>query len=166
MAMTIQDILLTRTLAAPVEVVWRAWTDPDVLTRWWGPIGFTSHSATIDLRPGGRFIWNMRAPEELGGFDMYTAGTYTRIVEQEAIDFVQWLSDADGEPIDPVAMGMPADFPHEIRASLAFEQVTEGTRLTAAEYDWPLGEQRSLSEAGLAQCIDKLEAILPELAAR
>jgi len=155
-----QDIVLVRIIDAPVEAVWRAWTDPEVVVRWWGPAGFTSNSARIDLREGGRFVWNMHAPAEMGGIDMYTGGTYTRIEPHTAIDFVQWLSDEAGEPIDPVTIGLPADFPKEIRSSLQFEETPTGTRLTATEFDWLVGTQRDMSEAGLTECIDKLEELL------
>jgi len=158
--MSTQDIILTRRISAPIDVVWDAWTNPETTKRWWGPRGFTCNSAFTDLTVGGRFTWNMHAPAEMGGFDMYTAGEYTRIEPLAVIDFTQWLGDADGNPIDPVATGMPADFPAEVRSSVRFERVPEGTLLTAVEYDWTVGEQRSLSESGLEQCIDKLEELL------
>jgi uncharacterized protein YndB with AHSA1/START domain len=155
-----QDIVLTRVLGAPVDAVWSAWAEPEQFTQWWGPTGFTSHSASIDLREGGRFVWNMRAPAEMGGFDMYNAGTYTRVVPGERIEFVQWLSDAEGNPIDPASMGMPADFPTRIRSELRFTAVGGGTELVAIEYDWADPAQREMSASGLEQCIDKLEAYL------
>lgn len=162
--MTTTDIILTRTLDAPVERVWAAWTRPQIFRRWWGPAGFTCESATTDLREGGRFLWNMRAPAELGGFDMYTAGTFTRILPLESIEFVQHLSNATGDAVDPTTLGMPADFPRQIRSALHFADRGDSTELVAIEYDWPDGEQREFSAAGLEQCIDKLEALLPELA--
>jgi uncharacterized protein YndB with AHSA1/START domain len=155
-----RDITLVRRLHAPVEEVWEAWTDPAVFRQWWGPIGFTCEYATLDLREGGRFVWNMRAPAELGSFDMYTAGVIERVVPHERIEFSQWLADRDGNPIDPTALGMPAGFPTSIASELVFRSVADGTELTAIERDWAVGEERERSEAGLSQCIDKLEALL------
>jgi uncharacterized protein YndB with AHSA1/START domain len=52
-----QEITVTRVLEAPRELVWRAFTEPDRLARWWGPPGWSTDPAeiTIDLRPGGEF---------------------------------------------------------------------------------------------------------------
>ena len=160
MTTTTQDIVLTRTIAAPLETVWNAWTDPAVIRQWWGPPGFTCNSATVDFREGGRYVWNMHASAEMGGFDMYTAGTYTAIEPLEFIDFTQSISDAAGIPLDPAILAMPVDFPPEVRSTITFRAVEGGTLITVTEYDWPVGEQRDMSEAGMAGCIDKLEALL------
>ena len=154
------DIVLIRFLDAPVEEVWTAWTDTGIFRQWWGPKDFTCELATLDLRPGGRFLWNMRAPASMGGFDMYTAGVIELVVPFERIEFTQGLSDRHGDPIDPTALGMPADFPTAIASELRFRAVDGGTELTAIERDWRNPVERERSESGLAECLDKLEALL------
>ncbi|MEP9377680.1 SRPBCC family protein [Aquabacter sp. CN5-332] len=54
-----REIVLTRVLNAPRELVFKAWTDPDQLPRWFGPAGFTVETLEIDIREGGtwRFIF-------------------------------------------------------------------------------------------------------------
>ena len=47
-----RDVVTTRILDAPRERVFRAWTDPDLLARWWGPEGFTNSFQVFDLKPG------------------------------------------------------------------------------------------------------------------
>lgn len=54
---------IVREFDAPRELVWRAFTDPYHLSRWWGPKGFTSPICTIDLKPGGRWSHVMQAPD-------------------------------------------------------------------------------------------------------
>ncbi len=58
-------IVIERELDAPRDLVWRAWTDPDEVTKWWGPEGFTTPRAKIefDLRPGGRCLLTMVGPD-------------------------------------------------------------------------------------------------------
>ena len=56
-----QDIVVTRIIDAPVELVWRAWTDPEYVKRWWGPQGYNSPFCKIDLREGGNFVFAMQA---------------------------------------------------------------------------------------------------------
>jgi uncharacterized protein YndB with AHSA1/START domain len=103
----------------------------------------------------------MRAPKEFqGGQDFYTAGVYKKIVPMKLIEFSQGLADKDGNRIDPTTIGMPADFPKEIRSALAFKRVGDKTELTAMEYDWTVGQMSDMSEAGLNQCLDKLAEVL------
>lgn len=80
----------------------------------------------IDFREGGKYVFAMRAPADQGGQDSYTAGVYKKIVPMERLEFTQGLSDKDGNPIDPAQMGMPPDFPKEIRTVIVFS--TQGQR--------------------------------------
>ncbi len=152
-----QDLVLTRVFEAPLEAVWKAWTEPEQVMKWWGPTGFTSPSCQIDFREGGKFIFHMRAPKEMNNADFYTTGTYKKIAPMELIEFTQSLSDKDGNKINPTTIGMPADFPEEIPSLLAFKRIAENkTELTAIEYGWTLGQMREMSKLGLEQCLDKL----------
>lgn len=156
-----RDVVITRVFDAPVELVWKAWTDPEYLMRWWGPAGFTACQCKIDFREGGKFVFCMRAPKEFqGGRDFYTSGEYKKIVPLNLIEFTQGLSDKDGNRIDPTTMGMPADFPKEIPSALAFRRVGNKTELIATEYGWAVGQMRDMSEAGLNECLDKLAEVL------
>jgi uncharacterized protein YndB with AHSA1/START domain len=151
-----EDLVVTRIVDAPLEMVWKAWTDPAQVKRWWGPKHFTSPSCRIDLREGGKYIFCMRAPQEMGGGDSYTAGTYTKIVPMQRLEFTQGLADKDGNPLDPAQAGMPPDFPKEIRTSVVFKAKGNMTELTITEYDWPVGQMFVYSLAGMQQSIDKL----------
>jgi len=156
-----RDLVVTRVFDAPVEAVWKAWTEPKQVMLWWGPTGFTSPSCKIDFRVGGKFLFCMRAPKEFqGGKDFYTSGVYKKIVPLTLIEFTQSLSDKDGNRIDPATMGMPPDFPGEIPSALAFKRVGDKTELTATEYGWTVGQMRDMSESGLKECLDKLAALL------
>ena len=157
-----EDLVVTRILDAPVELVWKAWTDPEHVKRWWGPKYYTSPTCKIDLREGGKFVFAMRAPADQGGQDSYTAGVYKKIVPMERLEFTQGLSDKDGNPIDPARMGMPPDFPKEIRTVIVFRPKANGqmTELIITEYDWTMGQMAVYSLAGLHQSIDKLAEAL------
>ncbi|QYO66805.1 SRPBCC family protein [Leptolyngbya sp. 7M] len=58
-----KEIALTRVFDFPREVVWEAWTDPDGISNWWGPNGFTTTTKSMDLRPGGKWIHVMHGPD-------------------------------------------------------------------------------------------------------
>ena len=58
-----EEISITRVYDAPRELLWKAWTDPEQLKRWWGPKAFTTPVSTIDLRVGGKYLSCMRGPD-------------------------------------------------------------------------------------------------------
>jgi uncharacterized protein YndB with AHSA1/START domain len=155
-----EDLVVTRIIDAPLEMVWKAWTDPEQVKRWWGPKNYISPTCKIDLREGGKYIFCMRAPEDQGGQDSYTSGVYKEIVPMERLEFTQSLSDQDGNRIDPAQVGMPPDFPKEIRTVIVFKAKGNMTELTITEYDWPVSQMYVYSLAGLHQSIDKLAEIL------
>jgi uncharacterized protein YndB with AHSA1/START domain len=158
-----QDLVMSRVFDAPVEAVWRAWTDPQLVMRWWGPKGFTAPMARIDFREGGTSLVCMREPEQLGGRDFYSTWTYQRIVPRQRIEYVHNLADRHGSKIDPAALGMPADFPQDMRHAVVFRALPEGrTEMTITEFDWPPGRMLELSKLGLEQCLDKMGAALAD----
>jgi uncharacterized protein YndB with AHSA1/START domain len=59
----VQDLLISRTVKARREVVWRLWTEPRHLAEWWAPHGFTNPECSIDPWPGGELRILMRSPE-------------------------------------------------------------------------------------------------------
>jgi uncharacterized protein YndB with AHSA1/START domain len=151
-----KDLVVTRFIDFPIELVWQAWTDPEQIKRWWGPKYYSSPTCKIDLRVGGKFFFCMRAPQAQGGQDMYSAGVYEEIMPLKRLEFTQGLSDKDGNRIDPAQMGMPLDFPKEIRTVVAFKAKGDMTELTITEYDWPVGQMMVYSFAGMHQSLDKL----------
>lgn len=157
--MTFDGIKLTRIIDAPIEIAWKAWTEAEHVMKWWGPQDYTSPSCEIDLREGGKFLFCMRAPEYQGGQDSYTAGTYSKIVPLERLEFTQSLADKDGNLIDPVTIGMPDDFPKETQTTVIFKSIKNGTmtELTIIETGQQPGSQMFLfALLGLYQTMDKL----------
>jgi uncharacterized protein YndB with AHSA1/START domain len=152
-----QNIVVTRLIDAPVERVWQAWSDPELVMKWWGPQYFTSPLCKMDFCEGGKYVFGMRAPADQGGYEHYTSGVYRRIVPMELIEFTQSMSDRDGNRIDPSQVGMPAEFPEEIRTVITFTRVRgDMTELAVTEYDWTTSQMYIYSIAGLHQSIDKL----------
>jgi uncharacterized protein YndB with AHSA1/START domain len=128
-----EDIVLVRTFDAPVEAVWKAWTDPVEVARWWGPKMYTSPFAKIDFREGGRYLFAMKAPASHGGKESYVA-----------------------------AIGMPPDFPKVIPTVVNFKPVAGKTTVTVIESGWVPGMMLDYSEAGMSECLDKLAETLPK----
>jgi uncharacterized protein YndB with AHSA1/START domain len=90
------ELVLTRVFDAPRELVWKVWTDPKHVARWWGPHGFTNPVCELDVRPGGAIRIHMRGPD---GTVYPMTGVYLEIVEPERIVFTSAALGADGNPM-------------------------------------------------------------------
>ncbi len=85
--------VISRVFDAPLDRVWKAWTERDQLIRWFGPKGFTMSTAKLDFRPGGSFHYCLRSPD---GHDMWGKFAYREIVPMERIVLVNSFSDEKG----------------------------------------------------------------------
>jgi uncharacterized protein YndB with AHSA1/START domain len=118
---------VTRDYDAPRSLVWKAWTELDRLKKWWGPKGFTMQSCTLDLKPGGRFHYNMRGPAGAVMSELWGKFVYREIVPPERLVFVSSFSDPAG---NTVRAPFSADFPLEVLSTVTFEDAGKGTALT------------------------------------
>ncbi len=78
------EFVSTRVIDAPRELVFKAWTDPKHLAKWWGPKGFTNTFHEFDLRPGGVWRFVMHGPD---GVDYQNKSVFVEIVKPERIVF-------------------------------------------------------------------------------
>ena len=115
------DLVLERTLDAPIDLVWRAYTDPDHLKQWFAPLPYRITECELDLKPGGIFRIRMTGPD---GFDTGhgNAGCVLEVVEGRRFS---WTS-ALGPGYRPAEMGEGCEsFP--MTAIATFEDTGNGT---------------------------------------
>jgi len=91
---TDREIVLTRVLDAPRELVWSAWTDPAQIPGWFGPKGFTTTVHEMDLRPGGTWRFTMHGPD---GVDYENVAVYDEVTEPERLAYT-YGPDEEGHP--------------------------------------------------------------------
>src|SRR3954451_18257099 len=92
------QILMTREFDAPVHLVWRAYTEPEFVSRWWPGKRGTMQSCEIDLRVGGAWRYVMTATE---GFEVAFHGEYREIVPDERLvntEVDEGIPDGDADP--------------------------------------------------------------------
>ena len=154
---TQQELVIERIFDAPRELVWKAWTDPEHVKRWWGPKGFTSPACELDLRVGGKYLWAMRSSE---GQDLWSTGVYREIVPLERIVCTNSFADENGNVVPASHYGITADLPLEMLATVTFEELDGKTKLTL-EHSIPasLAEQVGARE-GWSESFDKLAETL------
>ncbi len=90
------EVVITRIFDAPREVVFKAWTDPKQLAKWFGPKGFTNPVCEADARVGGAWRIVMRGPD---GTEYPCGGVYREVVEPERLVFTNIATDKEGNPI-------------------------------------------------------------------
>ena len=126
------------------------------MKRWWGPKHFSSPVAKIDFRVGGHSLVSMKAPKEMGGQEFYSIWEYVNIVPLNTIEFIQNLADEDGNKTDPKLLGMPADFPLDIRTIVTFKALSgTQTEMTVTEFA-EFGSMSNFAQIGLEQSMDKM----------
>lgn len=77
-----REIVITRVLQAPRELVWEAWTNPEHVAKWWGPNGFTNTILSMDVRPGGVWRFIMHGPD---GVDYPNKIVFIEVVKPERL---------------------------------------------------------------------------------
>lgn len=151
------EVLITRTFDASRELVYTAWTEPEWIKRWWGPKGYTSPAARIDLRVGGKYLYCMRSPE---GRDTWSKGTYKEIIRPERIVCTDSFADNDGKIVPASYYGFEGYWPLELLLTLIFEEDHGKTRLTLQHTGFPPGDVVEMTKTGWNESLDKLAAIL------
>lgn len=156
-----QELVITRILDAPRELVWKAWTEPERVKRWWGPKGFTTPFCKIDLRVGGVFHYCMRSPE---GKDYWNTGVYREIIETEQVVCTDSFADEEGNVVPASHYGMSPDFPLEMLVTVTFEEYGEQhggkTKLTLQHVGIPSGPDRESAQQGWNESFNKLAEVV------
>jgi len=141
-------LVITRIIDAPRSLVFRAWTEPEHLMRWWGPRGFTLPSCKIDLRPGGAYRFHMRGPE---GDDHWSQGVFREVVEPERLVLAGSWADADGNPASP-----------ETLLTVTFEDHGGKTRLTLHQAVFESVTARDSHRGGWTSSLERLAEYLAQ----
>ena len=135
--------VLERTFDAPRELVWKTWTDPELLPRWYGP-NVETIIHRLDLKPGGLWLLEMKR----GGKSMYQRVEYTEVLPPERLVWLHSSSDADWNVI---ASPMMADWPRVLLTTVTFEEAGAQTRMRLT---WVPHEASAAEIACFAATID------------
>ena len=131
---------LRRTFAAPREKVFRAWTQPEELTKWWGPEGYATPSAEVDLRVGGKYrLGMMKLPD---GKIFYLSGTYREVRPPERLVYT-WRWEAQPEH-------------GETLVTVEFRAVGDSTEVDLIHEVFPTQKARDDHNRGWSGCLDRL----------
>jgi uncharacterized protein YndB with AHSA1/START domain len=91
------SLKIVRTFETSPEVVYRAWTNPEVIKKWFAPTDLTTPIAEVDLKVGGKYRIGMKSPEG----ELYVAtGTYREIMPNEKLRFTWRWETSPSDPSD------------------------------------------------------------------
>lgn len=152
-----RDLIITRVFSTPRELVWKAWTEPGLFRRWWGPKAFTTPVSMIDLNVGGSYFYCMRSPE---GRNYWGTGVYREIVPNQRIVATDSFADEKGNVVPASHYGMPGKWPLVMEVTVTFGKNAKGTRMTLRHTGIPSAKMRSMTEAGWNESFDKLAEAL------
>lgn len=151
-----KEIIIVHTFDAPIEQVWKAWSDPEILKKWWGPKDFTAPFSRIDFRVGGKYLHCMRSPE---GKEFWSTGVYREIVPMQRIVCTDSFADEKGNVVPASHYDMEG-LPLELQVTVTFEEQNGKTKMTLRHVGIPEGEMSKLCEAGWNESFDKLAEVL------
>ena len=135
---------LTRTFAAPRGKVFRAWTDPEEVKKWFHPPGYETPSAEIDLRVGGKYRLGMRKLPD--GEVFYLSGSYREVRRPERLVYT-WQWEAEPELGDTLV-------------TVQFHDRGGSTEVVLTHELFPTEKARQEHERGWSGGLDNLAKIL------
>lgn len=148
-----RDLVLTRLIDAPRQAVYRCWTEPELMKKWFAPLPYTTLDVETDVRVGGTSRVVMCSPE---GVEMPCYGVYLEVVENEKLVSTDAYTSA-WEPSQKPFMTL----------ILTFEDEGGKTRYTARARHWSEADRATHEKMGFHDgwgiCADQLEALAKTL---
>jgi uncharacterized protein YndB with AHSA1/START domain len=140
-----RELVITRLINAPRELVWKVWTDPEHVAQWWGPTGFTNTVHEMNVKPAGVWRLTMHGPD---GRDYPNKIVFIEVVKPERLVY-RHSGDEETEPVN-------------FHVTVSFEKQGNKTLLTmksAFESAAELGrvDKEYGAREGMKQHIDRLE---------
>jgi uncharacterized protein YndB with AHSA1/START domain len=147
-----REFIVERDFDAPIELVFKAWTESDRLVQWWGPRGWTTTNYKMEVKPGGVWHYCMRGP---AGEESWGKAVYQEVVEPTRLVYTDAFSDAEGNIVE----GMPV-----FTITMTFSEQAGKTKLAsysvlASEEDLQNLLAMGMVE-GLTETWDRLEEYL------
>ena len=151
-------VRIERSFNAPIETVWKMWTDPALFSRWYGPRGFSIPSAEMDLKIGGtrKICMEMVSPQRT--MRMWFTGVFKEIRAPKRLVYTESMCDEAGTLISPASMGMDG-LPDITEVIVDLSETDTGTRMVMVHQGVPAG---SAGEGGWTQAFEKLAEVLAQ----
>lgn len=148
---------ITRTFYAPVERVWKAWSDPELIKEWWGPVGYSCPRAKMDFREGGKYLFAMQGPD---GNVIWSTGVFEEIIPMEKIVWTDQFCDKDGKPLLAKDVGIPGEWPDKLYVTIEFEGLNNNQTIMIISHEGIPKEMHDDCVEGWKSSVDKLQKLV------
>ena len=149
-----KSILVSRVLNAPLENVWRAYTESEFLDQWWGPAPWRAETKSLDFKPGGYWLYAMVGPE---GERHWARMNYISIKAKDYFDIEDAFCDEAGN----MNTSLPVS-----RGRMSFNETSDGVLVEfTMSYATEEDVQKIIDmgfEQGITQCLEQLQALLDQ----
>ena len=146
-------VIIERSFDAPVDLIWQMWTDPAHFKAWYGPDGATIPVAKMDVRVGGTRLVCMEVQTPNGPMQMWFAGEYREVVENERLVYTEAISDENGNLSS--SRGIAGEHPVTTEVRVVLKDVGGRTSMVMTHIGIP---SDSPGASGWAMALDKLAA--------
>ncbi len=92
------SIHIERSFDAPLDAIWKAWTDSNLLDQWWAPLPYKAVTKSMNFSNGGQWLYYMLGPE---GDKQYCKASYSAIDPMKSYEAVDAFCDENGEVAEP-----------------------------------------------------------------
>ena len=141
---------------APIERVWKMWTDATLFMQWYGPMGMQIPFAEMDAVVGGSRKICMKMKRQDQTMTMWFSGMYKEVNAPTRLVYTESMCDADGNILSPESMGMPPGHPEVTEVVVALAEAGGKTGMKMVHVGVPAD---SNGAGGWKQAIDKLVAL-------
>jgi glutathione S-transferase len=139
-----RTLVIERVFKASPEKVFKAWTDPAILVKWWGPEGFDTPECKMDVRAGGKYRTTMVSPDGKG---RTVSGVYREISPPKRL-VMTWGWEEDGQR------------GHETVIEVTFEPASSGTKMRLVQSVFENENSRDMHGQGWTSSFNDLERVL------
>ena len=145
-------LIITRVFDAPVEKVWQAWTDKDILDQWWAPKPYNAETKSMSFKPGGQWLYAMVGPDE---FKQWCKIEYKEVTKNKSFTGDNMFCDEKGN--------RKVEFP-SMDWKVSFQPAGDSTKVTV---EITFGSEKDLKtilemgfEEGFASAQNNLDELL------
>jgi len=152
-----KQVVIDRLVEAPIDLVWRMWTDSTHFARWYGPTGASIPSAKMDVREGGKRLICMEMQTPNGLMQMWFCGEYLEVEPVTRLVYTEQMADESGQP--KPAEQLPPGHPASTTITLELKAQGEQTKLVLTHAGIPADSPGAM---GWKMALDKLDQLLAE----
>lgn len=138
-----RELVITRVINAPRDLVFDAWTNPKRAKQWWGPVNYPAVHVEMDVRPGG--AWRICLQSTEGKPDLWQGGVFREIVRPERLVFTFAWEEEGERGLETLVTVMLADEKGK-------------THMTFSQVPFQSAEERDGHQWGWNSAFDRLDA--------